>query len=175
MKGSWFMKNRNIEFAAMMLVLAFALAPIVEARPGPSPGPTRPPANERVNASSENILPAATISFAPIGLTFGQTARLNLVNLNVANGITVSCRFIDDGNNTLSQSTVTLSVGKITSVDFRRQQPLPGAEAFGALRLEVRAEIEVITFDVSSDSLRRSLEVFDSVSGATTVFLGGGN
>lgn len=169
------MKNRNIEFAALMLVLAFMLAPIVEARPGPSPGPTRPPANERVNASSDNILPVATISFAPIGLTFGQTARINLVNLNVANGMTVSCRFIDDGNNTLAQSTVTLSMGKITSVDFRRREPLPDAQLFGPLRIEVRAEIQILTFDVSSDSLRQSLEVFDTVSGATSVYLGSGN
>jgi hypothetical protein len=64
------MKNRNMEFTAIVLVLAFALAPIVQARPGPSPGPTYPPpneaprpdggpvslaANQRVNANSEAI------------------------------------------------------------------------------------------------------------------------
>jgi hypothetical protein len=47
------MKNRNTEFKAILVVLAFALAPIVQARPGPSPGPTRPPANEGVSANSE--------------------------------------------------------------------------------------------------------------------------
>ena len=69
----------------------------------------------------ENILlPIASISFAPVGLTFGQTARLNLVNMDVANGITVSCRFIDAGGITLAQSVTTLSLGKIASVDFKR-------------------------------------------------------
>ncbi len=170
------MKNRNTQFTAILFVLAFALAPIVQARPGPSPGPTRPPANEGVSGNSEDILPAVSISFAPIGLTMGQTARLNLVNLNVANGITVNCRFIDDGNNTLAQSTVTLSMDKITSVDFKRHQdPLPGAESPGALRAEVRAEIEIGTVGVSSDSLRRSLEVFDTVSGMTSVFVSSAN
>ena len=47
------MKNRNTKFTAILVVLAFALAPIVQARPGPSPGPTRPPANEGVSANSE--------------------------------------------------------------------------------------------------------------------------
>jgi hypothetical protein len=163
------MKNRKMEFTAMLLVLAFALGPIVQARPGPSPGPTYPPANE-------DILPAATISFAPIGLTMGQTARLNLVNLNVANGITVKCRFIDEGNNTLAESAVTLSMGKITSVDFRRHQdPLPAAESPAPIRAEVRAEVEILTGAASSDSLRRSLEVFDTVSGMTSVFIGSAN
>ena len=152
----------------MLSVLAFALAPIVQARPAPSPGPTYVPA-------TDNILPAVSISFAPIGLTMGQTARLNLVNLDVANGITVNCRFIDDGNNTLAQSALTLSMGKITSVDFRRQPvPLPGSDLFGQLRAEVRAEIQILAGG-SSDSLRRSLEVFDSVSGMTSVFMSSAN
>ena len=43
----------------------------------------------------DNILPIVSISFAPVGLTLDQTARLNLVNMNVANGITVSWRFMD--------------------------------------------------------------------------------
>jgi len=170
------MKNRNTQFTAILLVLAFALAPIVQARPGPSPGPTRPPANERVSANSEDILPAVSINFAPVGLTMAQTARLNLVNINVPNGITVNCRFVDAGSNTLAQSAVTLSMGKITSVDFKRHQdPLPGAESPGPLRTEVRAEIEIVTAGVSNDSLRRSLEVFDTVGGMTSVFMGSAN
>ena len=40
------MKNRNNQLTAILFVLAFALAPIVQARPGPSPGPTYPPPNE---------------------------------------------------------------------------------------------------------------------------------
>ena len=47
------MKNQNIVFTAILFVLAFALASIVQARPGPSPGPTHPPAIDGVSANSE--------------------------------------------------------------------------------------------------------------------------
>jgi hypothetical protein len=41
------MKNRNNQLTAILFVLAFALAPIVQAVPSPDGGPTpRPPANE---------------------------------------------------------------------------------------------------------------------------------
>ena len=41
------MKNRNTQLTAVLFVLAFALAPIVQAVPSPDGGPTpRPPANE---------------------------------------------------------------------------------------------------------------------------------
>jgi hypothetical protein len=44
------MKNRNTQFTAILFVLAFALAPIVQAKRGPIPFPTPPPATERVSA-----------------------------------------------------------------------------------------------------------------------------
>jgi hypothetical protein len=40
------MKNRNKQLTAVLFVIAFALAPIVQAVPSPDGGPTRPPANE---------------------------------------------------------------------------------------------------------------------------------
>jgi hypothetical protein len=40
------MKNRNTQLTAVLFVLTFALAPIVQAAPSPGGGPTRPPANE---------------------------------------------------------------------------------------------------------------------------------
>ena len=175
------MKNRKTVFTVTVLALAFALALGTEAARQPEGGPLHQSSTARGNGSSEagaqfgmpgNILPVASISFAPVGLTFGQTARLNLVNMDVANGITVSCRFIDAGGLTLAQSVITLSLGKIASVDFKRGDPLPG-ESPGLLRAEVRAQIDIFTYGVSSDSLRRSLEVFNNDSGATTVFMGG--
>jgi hypothetical protein len=47
------MKNRNTQLTAILFVLAFALAPIVQAAPRPDGGPIRPPANESVSANSE--------------------------------------------------------------------------------------------------------------------------
>ena len=63
------MKNRNMQFAAIVLVLAFALAPIVQARPGPSPGPTYPPAND---AADNPGLPMVSI-YSTGDVTRGKT------------------------------------------------------------------------------------------------------
>ena len=91
------MKNRKMEFTAILLVLAFALAPIVQARPGPSPGPTYPPPNAapvpdggpthqsstaRANANTEAIpegenLPAITINSTD-SVTRGKTGSFVL-------------------------------------------------------------------------------------------------
>ena len=129
------MKNRKKVLAATLVALAFAFAPVIKAAPRPDGGPTAAATSKSVNANSEagaqsgmqeNILPLASISFAPVGLTFGQTARLNLVNMDVAIGITVSCRFMDASGVTLAQSVTTLSLGKIASVDFKRGEPPPG-------------------------------------------------
>jgi hypothetical protein len=76
-----------------------------------------------------DILPGVTISFAPVGLTMDQTARLNFVNNDVPNGMLINWRFIDASGFTLAQSTVMLPLGKIVSVDFRRPEfrchPMP--------------------------------------------------
>src|SRR2546430_1446689 len=152
------MKNRNPVPGATVIALAFAVAPGVEAAPKPDGGPVQQSSTARGNASNkagaqsgmpENILPLASISFAPVGLTFGQTARLNLVNMDVAIGITVSCRFMDASGVTLAQSVTTLSLGKIASVDFKRGEPPPG-ESLQVDRAEVRAQIDIFTDGVSS-------------------------
>jgi len=111
----------------------------------------------------DDILPTVVrIEFAPVGLTAGQTARLNLVNMDVTNGISVSCRFIDTSGATLAQSVMTLSMGKTTSVDYKRQSSTVAGLSPEQLRAEVRVQLDIVTFGVSSDSLRRSLEVFDN-------------
>ena len=117
-----------------------------------------------------DILPPVSIGFAPVGLTMDQTVQLNLVNISVPNGMLVNWRFIDASGLTLAQSSVTLLLGKIVSVDFRRQVG-PGPTY---IRAEVRAQVDILTPGVPSESLRRSLEVFNNDTGATTVFMGGG-
>ena len=65
-------------------------------------------------------------------------------------------------------------MGKTTSVDYKRHSdPLP-RELPEQLRAEVRIQLHILTYGVSSDSLRRSFELFDNNSGATTVYMGGG-
>jgi len=122
-----------------------------------------------------DILPGVSITFAPVGLTRDQTARLNLVNIAVPNGMLVSWRFIDATGLTLAQSVVTLPLGKIVSVDYRRSgSPLPpNTDPPEQIRAEVRAQVDIINPSVPSESLRRSLELFNNDTGATTVCMGG--
>jgi hypothetical protein len=118
-----------------------------------------------------DILPGVRINFAPVGLTMDQTARLNFVNIDVPNGMLIQWRFIDAKGLTLAQSVVTLPLGQTVSVDFRR----PGApgEQPTQIRAEVRAQVDIVSAGIPSESLRRSLEVFNNDTGATTVFMGG--
>ena len=53
-----------------------------------------------------DILPGVSISFAPVGITMDQTARLNFVNVDVPNGMLINWRFIDASGFTLAQSAV---------------------------------------------------------------------
>jgi hypothetical protein len=69
---------------------------------------------------------------------------------------------------------MTLSMGKTTSVDYKRQASTLAGASPEQLRAEVRVQLDIVTFGVSSDSLHRSLEVFDNNTGATTVYMGGG-
>ena len=112
-----------------------------------------------------DILPGVSISFAPVGLTLSQTARLNLVNIGEPVGLFINWAFIDDKGNVLARSSVTLPLGQTVSVDFKRQG--------GPLRAEVRAQVDILNPGVPSESLGRSLEVFNKDTGATTVFMGG--
>jgi len=122
-----------------------------------------------------DILPGVTISFAPIGLTMDQTARLNMVNVDIPNGVLISWRFIDTNGLPLAQAVTTLPLGKIVSVDFRRAgAPLPpNTDPALSIRAEVRAQIQIVSAGVPGESLRRSLEVFNNDTGATTVCMGG--
>jgi len=126
--------------------------------------------------SQADILPGVSVTFAPVGLTRDQTARLNLLNIGVPNGMLVSWRFIDATGLTLAQSVVTLPLGKIVSVDYRRNgNPLPpNTDPPEQIRAEVRAQVDIVNPGVPSESLRRSLELFNNDTGATTVCMGGG-
>ena len=122
-----------------------------------------------------DILPGVSIGFAPVGITMDQTARLNMVNVDIPNGLLISWRFIDADGLPLAQAVTTLPLGKIVSVDFRRAgAPLPpNTDPALSIRAEVRAQIQIVSAGVPGESLRRSLEVFNNDTGATTVCMGG--
>lgn len=106
-----------------------------------------------------DILPGVRIGFAPVGITMNQTARLNLVNVDVPNGMFITWRFIDASGLTLAQSAVMLPLGKIVSVDFRRPGSPTPPNAPDLIRAEVRAQVEIVSAGIPSESLRRSLDI----------------
>ena len=98
-------------------------------------------------------------------------ARLNLVNMDVANGITVSWRFID-ARVPLAQSLITLGVGKIVSVDFKRdrcQESLPNSS-------ELRCKFKWTSSPMESRATAFAGAWKYSIinTGETTVYMGGG-
>jgi hypothetical protein len=61
------MKNRNTQLTAVLFVIAFALAPIVQAVPSPDGGPIRPPANEAPSPDGGPIRPPPNEAPRPDG------------------------------------------------------------------------------------------------------------
>ena len=112
-----------------------------------------------------DILPTQSVEFSPVGIAMDQTARLNLLNLGVPGGLFVSWSVIDASGNTVTQSAVTLPLGQIVSLDYKRQ--------LSPLRSEMRIRVDVLGPSVPAGSLRTSLEVFNNATGATSVFMGG--
>ena len=110
---------------------------------------------------------AFVIDWRPVGFTRGQTARLTFANIGETRGIVIDWRFIDaDGEIVAtSERPLTIPFGKMVSVDLDRNT-LPRPEA----RVQIRAEVEVLTHGNPRNDLSTSLEVFDNDTGKTTVF-----
>jgi hypothetical protein len=104
----------------------------------------------------------------PVGITLGQTARLTFANIGEIRGFIVNWRFIDADGVIVARSEqpLTIPFGKMVSVDLNRDT-LPRTDP----RVQIRAQIEVLSPGNPRQTLRQSLEVFDNASRKTTVFL----
>ena len=112
---------------------------------------------------------AFVVNWRPVGITFGQTARLTFANIGEIRGFIINWRFIDADGVIVARSErpLTIPFGKMVSVDLDRDtlpQPDP--------RVQIRAEVEVLTPGNPDKNLSTSLEVFDNDTGKTTVFIG---
>jgi hypothetical protein len=106
--------------------------------------------------------------YFPVGITFGQTARLTFANIGEIRGFIVNWRFLDADGVIVARSEqpLTIPFGKMVSVDLNRDT-LPRTDP----RVQIRAQIEVLSPGNPRQTLRQSLEVFDNASRKTTVFL----
>ena len=108
-------------------------------------------------------------SFGMVGITHGQTARLNVVNLEDSEFVPcvrVELSFVDGNGQTLLRSTHEVERGKAAFLDLNGNQ-LMGR--FGA-RLQVRAVARFVgTPDTrDADDCLLTLEVIDNATGRTS-------
>lgn len=120
--------------------------------------------------------PAATEwqNLGMIGITAGQTARLNVLNpgLPAPAGTAAICSanlsFLDDQGKDLKDMAVSVIPGKSVSLDLNADKDLSPALGAGA-RLEIRALVS--TPASGSYCLVPTLEIIDNLTGKTTVAL----
>jgi hypothetical protein len=101
--------------------------------------------------------------YRPVGITFGQTARVTAANTGTRS-IIISGTFLDSEGAVLAQLVrQVIEPGKMMSFDLNADDVVREGE---------RIQIRVV---ISGDNLRRlltSTEVFENDTGKTTVFIG---
>jgi hypothetical protein len=101
--------------------------------------------------------------YRPVGITFGQTARVTAANTGTRS-IIISGTFLDSEGTVLAQfDSQVIEPGKMMSFDLNADDVVREGE---------RIQIRVV---ISGDNLRRlltSTEVFENDTGKTTVFIG---
>jgi hypothetical protein len=115
--------------------------------------------------------------FGMVGIAQGQTARLNLVHTGSAvpglippDPCRARLRFLDADGNVLTALTAEVPAGHSTFLDFTPASiPTNLADALAPLRAEVRASVRFLTDQTPPDPCRTNVEIFDNVTGRTTV------
>jgi hypothetical protein len=103
----------------------------------------------------------------PVGITFGQTARVNILNTSDGAIIVIDGgKFVDSDGNVIAEFRGTIGPGKMMSFDLN---------ADDIVRESNRIQIRVVFSANNSRSLVTSMEVFENATGKTTVFIGNPN
>jgi hypothetical protein len=118
-------------------------------------------------------------SFGMVGVTGGQTIRLNVVNAEAndprlpPNPCIVQLNFVDGSGNTIAESTETLTPGQATILD------VDGSDLIGRVgnRAEVRAFVQVVAESrvnrLPPNPCVSTLEVFETATGNTALLYPG--
>ena len=102
-------------------------------------------------------------SFRPVGITFGQTARVTVANTGTR-AIVVDWTVLDSEGAVLGQlDRQVIEPGKMMSFDLN---------ADDIVRENNRIQIRVVISGDTSRGLLTSIEVFENLTGKTTVFIG---
>ncbi len=107
------------------------------------------------------------INSRPVGITFGQTVRVNLLNTSDRAIIIIGGKFFDSDGNILAEfGHQAIEPGKIMSFDLNADDIVRERN-----RIQIRGVIESPEPHLRGAII--SLEVFNNADGKTTVFLGG--
>jgi len=105
--------------------------------------------------------------YRPVGITFGQTARVTVANTGTISFIIGGGKFLDSDGNVLAEfARQVIEPGKMMSFDLNADDIVRESN-----RIQIRVVIEGPI--PHPKSLLSSLEVFNNADGKTTVFLGG--
>ena len=103
----------------------------------------------------------------PVGITFGQTARVNLSNTSDRAIIIIGGKFLDCDGNTLAEfGRQVIEPGKIMSFDLNADDIVRESN-----RIQIRSVIESPEPHLRGAVI--SVEVFNNADGKTTVFIVG--
>ncbi len=107
------------------------------------------------------------IDFGIVGITFGQTARLNTVNIGNSE-CTVDLVFLDKNSHVLDAFTVTVEPDNATFNDLNRDKIV----GYPGRRVQIRAMVLRNPDEISTCNVIPTLEVFNNEDGRTTLFFG---
>ena len=128
-------------------------------------------------AAAQTVVPTELRTVGVLGLTAGQTARLNVFGPPFPNGLAVpaapiracsaTLSFVDPQNNHLKDSNVLIAPGQSTFLDLNADTDLPARTA----RLQIRGVVTIQFPDPVFCSAIPTVEVIDNATGRTTAIL----
>ena len=108
---------------------------------------------------------AFVVNWRPVGITFGQTARVTAANTGTS-AITISGTFLDSDGIILARfDSQVIEPGKMMSFDLNADDIIRESN-----RIQIRGVIEGPEPHLRGAAI--SVEVFDNADGKTTVFIG---
>ncbi len=111
------------------------------------------------SARKAQAISSFSMSSGMVGITQGQTARLNVVNAFSTDDVQVELTIFDSGGKVQIQCNLLIAPGKSLSDDFTPQGLGQGE------RLELRALVRVLD-KRQADDIGVTLEIFNSETGA---------
>ena len=107
--------------------------------------------------------------YRPVGITFGQTARVTAANTGTTAIIINNGKFLDSDGNVLAEfARQVIEPGEMMSFDLNADDIVRESN-----RIQIRVVIEGP--EPHLRNVRFSLEVFNNADGKTTVFIGDPN